>query len=182
MESAFAWLGRIFDAILEFIPRRVIIRDTHRGVKWSLWRGPREMEPGVRIWWPLISDIELIVVARQTHNMVVQSLMTADGKEIVVGGVVIYKINDVVQAIGKNNWQPSDTVNDITQAAIVDVVTRWKLADLLEHVSNDVEKELTLRCRKKLRQYGIYVVRAALTDLSTCRQLNHSGINITVGS
>ena len=152
METAFSWLGQIFDALLQFVPRRVIVRATEGGVKWSLWREPREIKPGVRIYWPLISDVEILVTARQSINTRTQSLMTKDGKTVVAGGVVVYKISDVVQAIGKNNWNPEETCADIAQAAIVDVIASWNLN-------------------------GVYVSRAALTDFSIVKQLNHSGIS-----
>jgi regulator of protease activity HflC (stomatin/prohibitin superfamily) len=181
MDAAFAWLSQIVEAMLQLVPRRVIIRATERGVKWSLWREPKEMRPGIRIYWPLITDIEVTVVARQTINLPTQSLMTKDGKTVVAGGVVIYKISDIVKAIGSLNWSPEDTAGDITQAAIVEVVAKWNCDALLANISGKVEEQLTNTCRKQLRQFGVYVNRAALVDFSTVNQLNHSGINIVVG-
>lgn len=178
MEAAFAWLGQIFDALLQFVPRRVIVRATEGGVKWSLWREPREIKSGFRIYWPLITDIEIIIIARQTLNTPSQSLMTRDGKTVVAGGVMIYKINDIVQAIGKQNWNPDDTAGDITQAAIVDVISKWNCDELLKNISGKVEEQLTNVCRKQLRQYGVYVSRAALDNFSIVRQINHSGISM----
>ena len=175
--EAFSWIGQIFDSILQLFPRRVIVRATESGVKWSLWKEPKVMEPGIRFYWPLITDIEVAVVARQTLSMPTQALMTRDGKTVVAGGVIIYEINDVVQAIGKNNWSPEDTARDIAQAAIVDVVSKWECQELLENISGKVEEQLTLSCRKQLRQYGVYVSRAALDNFSTVKQLNHTGIN-----
>lgn len=181
MGTAFGWLSQIIEAVLQFIPRRVIIRATEGGVKWSLWRDPKEMKPGVRFYWPLISDIEVLVVARQTLNTATQSLMTKDGKTVVAGGVIVYNISDVVQAIGKKNWSPEDTAGDIAQAAIVGVISKWDCFDLLANISGKVETQLTETCRRQLRQYGVYVTRAALVDFSTVRQLNHSGISINIG-
>lgn len=177
MESAFAWLGQIFEALLQFFPRRTIIRATHAGVKWR-WRGdPVELKSGVRWYWPLLTDIETHVVARQTVNTRTQALVTKDNKQVVVGGVVIYSINDIVQAIGKLNWMPDDTVRDIAQAAIVKEIVALTYGEVLEGIGSDqVEQDLTTRCRKMLRQYGIYVHRAALTDFSPCRTLNLLGI------
>jgi regulator of protease activity HflC (stomatin/prohibitin superfamily) len=181
MDAAFAWLSQIVEALLQLIPRRVIIRATERGVKWSLWREPQEMMPGIRFYWPLITDIEVTVVARQTINLPTQSLLTKDGQTVVVGGVVIYKISDVVQAIGKINWSPEDTAGDITQAAIVEVISGRTSDNILKNISGEVEKQLTSICRKQLRQFGVHVSRAALVDYSTAMQLNHSGVNIMVG-
>lgn len=177
MESAFAWLGQIFDALLQFFPRRIIVRATHAGVKWR-WRGePVELKTGVRWYWPLLSEVELHVVARQTVNTRTQALVTKDNKSVVVGGVVVYSINDIVQAIGKLNWMPDDTVKDIAQAAIVQEVVAMNYEEMLNGVVNgEVEKDLTARCKKMLRQYGIYIHRAALTDFSPCKTLNLLGV------
>lgn len=181
MDAAFAWLSQIVEALLQLIPRRVIIRATERGVKWSLWREPQEMLPGIRFYWPLITDIEVTVVARQTINLPTQSLLTRNSKTVVAGGVVIYKISDIVKAIGKQNWSPEDTAGDITQAAIVEVIASRDYANILENISGDVEEQLTAICRKQLRQFGVYVSRAALVDFSTVIPLNHSGVSINIG-
>ena len=178
----FTWLNDIIVAILEFVPRRIIVRSTHRGVKWRPRRGPVELKPGWHIWWPLLSEIEVTPVARQTLNTHTQALMTKEGKQVVAGGVVVYSIQDIVKAIGKQNWDVESTVNDITQAAIVEVVTAWNIDDLLKEISEKVEEELTTTCRKALRQYGVYVHRTALTDFSACRALNLLGVNLSVGA
>jgi regulator of protease activity HflC (stomatin/prohibitin superfamily) len=180
MEGAFAWLSQIIEALLQFIPRRVIVKATERGVKWTLWQEPKEMKPGFRVWWPLITAIEVVVVARQSFNTPTQALETKDGKTVVAGGVIIYKINDVVQAIGKSNWCPESTAQDITQAAVMSVVSQWKHDELLENIDEKVEQQLTEKCRKDLRQFGIYPTRVALTDFSATRNLNHSGIKLNV--
>lgn len=138
------------------------------------------MEPGFRVWWPLLSEIEVIPVARQTLNTPTQALMSKDAQQVVAGGVVVYSIYDIVKAIGERNYDVDETVNDISQAAIVDVVTAWDLHDLLENIGDQVELDLTDTCRKQLRQYGVYVHRAALTDFSQSRTLNITGVNLSV--
>jgi len=138
------------------------------------------MEPGFRVWWPLLSEIEVIPVARQTLNTPTQALMSKDAQQVVAGGVVVYSIYDIVKAIGERNYDVDETVNDISQAAIVDVVTAWDLHDLLENIGGKVEEDLTDTCRRQLRQYGVYVHRAALTDFSHSRTLNITGVNVSV--
>jgi len=176
----FSWLNDIILALLELIPRRVIIRATHRGVKWRMHRGPVEMKPGFRVWWPLLSEIELIPVARQTLNTETQALMSKDAQQVVAGGVVVYSIANVVKAIGERNYDVDETVNDISQAAIVEVVTAWDLHDLLENINGEVETQLTDTCRKQLRQFGVYVHRVAFTDFSVCQTQNLLGVNLQV--
>jgi regulator of protease activity HflC (stomatin/prohibitin superfamily) len=176
----FQWLGDIINALLEFVPRRVIVRATHGGIRFGPRGGSTELKPGWHIWWPLIHEIDLIPVARQTINTSTQALMTLDGKQVVVGGVIIYRVNNVVQAIGKQNYDLDETVNDIFQAAIVEVITSWTSEKLLKEINGKVEEDLTDTCRKQLRCFGVYVSRAALTDYSECRSLNLLGINLSV--
>ena len=184
METAFGWLGKIFDALLQFIPQLIIVRNTHQAVKWK-WGGRAvAISKGTRTWyWPLITEMETIVVARQTLNLATQCLMTMDQKQVVVGGFIVYHINDVVQAIGEKNWDVESTVGDISMAAIVEEVMQHNLDDLLTSVSlgadGDFNTSLTANCRKQLRQYGVYVDRAGLTDFSTCRVYKILGADIT---
>jgi regulator of protease activity HflC (stomatin/prohibitin superfamily) len=178
METAFAWLGQIFEAILQLVPRRVIVRATEGGVKWSLWREPIEMKPGIRIYWPLISDIQVGNVARDSFNTPTQPLQTRDGKEVLAGGVVVYHINDVIQAWGKQNVDPANTAQDITQAVIATVISRHSHKYILEHMCDKIEEEITAKARKQLRQFGVYVSRAGLAAFSTTRCLHISGVEI----
>jgi regulator of protease activity HflC (stomatin/prohibitin superfamily) len=181
MEPAFAWLGQIFEALLQFVPRRVIVRATERGVKWSLWREPKEMMPGIRFYWPLISDIEIVIVARQSFNTPHQPLQTQDGVEVVAGGVVVYSIQNVSRAIGKTNWSPEDTAQDIVQAVLAAVITSHEHEYILANLNDKIEIEITLECRKQLRKYGVRVSRAGLCAVSSTRNWHHSGIEINVG-
>lgn len=180
MDTALGWLGQIFEALLELVPRRVIVKGTEGGVKWSLWREPKEVRPGICFYWPLITAIEIIIVARQSFNTPKEPLQTSDGVEVVAGGVVVYNINDVVQAIGKKNWSPEETAQDIVQGVLAAIVTKHTHEELLTGISDTIEEEITENCRRQLRKYGVYVERAGLCAFSSTRNWHHSGIDIQV--
>lgn len=167
--EAIAWL---FDAMISWVPRIIIVAKTHGGVKWIRGHKIKELVPGLYWYWPLTTSYSLIPTGRQTLNTPPQTLMSKDGKQVVASGVVVYSIKDVVQAIGHRNWDVDETANDITQAAIVSIITHRSLQELLENICDGVEVDLTDACRKQLRQYGVYVHRAALVDYSTCKTLN----------
>lgn len=170
METAFAWLGQIFEAILKFVPRVLIIRATHAGVKWQHGHEVKPLLSGLHVYWPLVTEIEVIVTARQTLNLPTQVLTTKDNKKVVVGTVVVYKIRDVVQAIGKINWDVDTTINDITQAAVVSVIAKHTLQELLDMIPPDqLNNLLTIATRKELRQFGVFVSRCKLTDFADCK-------------
>jgi len=167
----FDLLSQIFQAVLSVIPRLLIVRATHRGIKWRRGHTAVEMAPGLHVYWPLVSEVEMVVVARQTVNPSSQSLLTLDHKQVTVSGVVVYRINNAVLAYGEKNWDVDTTIGDITQAAIVRIVSKWPLEYLLKNLCDAVEKELTEECRKELRPFGLLVQRAAFTDFTTCKML-----------
>jgi regulator of protease activity HflC (stomatin/prohibitin superfamily) len=167
METAFSWISEIAQWLGRFIPRLLIVRSTHAGVKFRHGKRPEPLAPGLRFYWPLVTEVEVIPIARQTHNLPTQALLTADGKKVVVSGVVVYKIKDIVATIARN-WDVSDTINDITMVAIMQVVTTHTLEYLLKHLTDEVQDKLTHETRKKLRVYGVGVYWTALTDFAEC--------------
>ena len=183
MESIFGLIGQFLDGILSIIPRLVIIRATHNAVKWRHGKHPIAVPPGLTIYWPLVTEMEMMVVARQTLNLPTQVLMTRDKKQVVVGAFIVYKISDIVQAIGERNWDVESTVADITQAAIVEEIMGRDLDDLLAGISggkkSERNKALTANCCAELRQFGVHVGRAGLTDFATCRVHKVLGGDIT---
>ena len=174
MDAAFAWLGQIAEWLGSFIPRIKIVRSTHGGVRFRNGKDAIEIKPGVIIYWPIVTEVDIIPVARQTHNLPSQSLLTKDGKTVVVGGVVVYSIKDVVACMARN-WDISDTLNDITMLAIAQVITSHTLEYLQTNQTGEVLKQLTSATRKKLRSYGVKVHRTALTDFSTCMVIKNIG-------
>jgi len=174
MDGALGWISEIIHWFGRFIPRLVIVRATHAGVRFRRGRDAYPVPPGLHIYWPLCTEMEVIPVARQTHNLPSQALLTRDGKRVVAGGVVVYRITDIVAAISRN-WDVSDTLNDISMLAITEVVTTHDLAHLLEHLTDDVQQKLTHVTRKRLRQYGVQVYRAFLTDFSECLIIRNIG-------
>ena len=172
METAFGWLGQIFDALLQFVPRITIVRNTHAAVKWKPFGKVVAIEGGRRtFYWPLVTEIDQIVVARQTDTLPPQVLTTKDGKAVAVGAFMVYRISDVVKAIGEKNWDVESTVRDITMASITEEVASRGLNQILDTMSGEgnFHEILTSNCRKQLRQFGVYVERVGLTDFAECK-------------
>lgn len=167
METAFAWLSNLIDSIAALIPRLKIIRSTHGGVKFKNGKKPIEIRPGLIFYWPLTTEIEIIPTARQTNNLPSQCLLTKDGKTVVVGGVVIYSINDVVAGVSRN-WSLDQTINDIAMISITKVITEHTLEYLQNNLTNSIAKSLTKEARARLKSYGVRVHKVALTDFSRC--------------
>lgn len=172
----FSFLNDIIQSLLKFIPRPIIVRLTHAGVKWRFGRWAKELKPGWHWIWPFTTDYEVIVTARQTHHLSTQSLVTLDGKQIAVGTLIVFSIRDIMKAIGQRNWDTDATVNDITLAIVVDEITKLNYEDLHKEISGRVAHELSQKCRKQLRQFGVYVHRVRLTEIAPVKTLKLLGL------
>jgi len=161
----FSWLSDIFNGLLSLVPRPVIVRATHGGVKWRFGKHVIELRPGWHWYWPLFTDIILIVVARQTHKVSKpQAIESLDGISLAVGTLIVYTINDVVKAIGQTNWDVDSTINDIVESATVHVFSKRNYAETRKRLCSDVESELTKQCKRELTKYGVLVQQARVTD------------------
>lgn len=170
MESAFAWLSELVHTFYKFIPHILIIRATHGGVKWVRGKKIKPLAPGLHFYWPLTTEVEILVTARQTLAIPDQVLATKDGKTVVVKTLVVYKIRDVVHAVGRVNWDVDTTINDLTQSAVVRVIATHTYEEIMQGIRDDtLTQTLTTEVRKELRQFGVYVVRSKLVDFATCR-------------
>ncbi len=174
MENAFAWLSDLILWIGNLLPHWRIVRITHAGVKFRHGKKAIEIKPGICWFWPAVTEVDIIPVARQTHNLPTQALMTRDGKKVVVSGVVVYRIKDIVKTMARN-WDVADTLNDITMIAITHVITKHDFAYIMEHICDDIQDKLTKETRIKLRQYGVQVFRTALTDFCTALVIKNIG-------
>lgn len=174
----FTWLSNIFNGILSFIPRPQIIRATHGGVKWRLGKKVIKLSPGWPWYWPLTTDIEIIVTARQTYKLPKpQFIKTADNITIAVGWVLVYSINDVVKAIGQQNWDVETTINDVTQSIVACAINTKDYVEIQKNLATTVSSELTQLCKKELNKFGVLVQQVKITDFAETEVKMILGLN-----
>jgi regulator of protease activity HflC (stomatin/prohibitin superfamily) len=170
------WITQFIDLIISVFPRFVKIRATHRGVKWPWCRKPVQMQPGLRIVWPLVTEWEVIVVARQTDPLPPQSLTLADGTTVAVKGLCVYEVDNVVLAYGERNWDITSTVQDLSMAAITEVVTKITREEL-KSISK-INGRITRRVRSWLKEYGVSVEKCRLVEVSVSRTIRLLGNDV----
>lgn len=183
MDAALGWLGDIIRALLLVIPRLLIVRTTHAGVKFRYGSNVLELthENGIRgtglhIYWPLVTECEIVPIKRQTTNLDAQYLDTADGRTVGVSGILVYEISDVVALLTKT-YDYEDTIRDLALATIKTVVIGRSM-EALRANSADMDRELTRTLRSELRRFGVRTIRVTLSDIAPCRVLGHWGINL----
>jgi len=176
----FEWLNTIAEALLEFFPRRIIITATHHGIKWKWGCEPVDLEPNVHWYWPLVTEVAQYPVARQTLKLDSQTLMTSDLKKVMARGMITYRISNIIDACGEHNFDIDDTVADITQSCIFDLITGWTLEELISDVEGNIDA-MTEAAQEALNDYGVVVYKVKLTDFSEVRSINLAGLELNVG-
>ncbi len=175
METLWAQLSQLLSWIGSWVPRLLVVRQTHGGVKFVRGKNLVILKPGINWYWPLVTQYECWPVSRQTVNLSTQTLETSDGHAIIVGGVISYSISDPIQAFGQT-WDFNEVLSDISMLAIAAVVSQTPLVELRQNFSNGtLKKSLTRRVRKELKSYGVKVSRAYLSDFAQAMVLRTIG-------
>jgi regulator of protease activity HflC (stomatin/prohibitin superfamily) len=159
------WLTDLVRWVAQIVPRIVIVRTTHSGVKFVRGRWPKAMAPGLHLAWPITTSWTVYPIARQSVNLNTQTLITKDNVTIAVGAIVVYEVSDILELIA-HAYDPDDTISDISLAAVKSYVVAATLNDL-RHARMD--RMLTKRIQKALAPWGVKVIRAQLSDLAPCR-------------
>jgi regulator of protease activity HflC (stomatin/prohibitin superfamily) len=169
MDSALAWIGWIAQWIGQFIPRWVIVDTTHGAVKWIKGSRVVALGPGLHWYWPVTTNFNTYPTARQATDLRTQTLETEDGLTIVVGGIIVYEINDV-EAILAHTYDPEQTIKDISLSAIHRVLVRKSYPAIKAEVrSGSLERDLKTEVKRELGRYGVKVIKVAITDLAKTR-------------
>lgn len=174
MDSALAWVGQIAAWVGQWIPRWIILDTTEGAVKFRGGKTPIECGPGVHFYWPARTKIQEYPTARQGERLQSQTMVTADGRTIVVGGMLVYSVTEILKLVA-TTFDPQGTVKDIALTAVHDVCCRMDWQTLqTEQQRSTLDTKLKNAAQKQLTDYGVKVEKLMLTDLAPCRVLRLS--------
>lgn len=178
IDSAFGWLGDIVRWLGQFFPRWQVLSPTFAAVKQVGWSFRRKRYPGVRRvvkkegivwWWPATTELMLWPVARQANNLQPQIIVTTDDKTVIVGGLIVFEIEDIELAVCQT-YDTDDTIRDLALAAIHDACIQYSYADLqASNRSGRLNTAMKAEARTRLQPFGVRVLAVRLTDLALCR-------------
>lgn len=191
MGEAFAWIGYIVEWIGRFFPRWQILNPTEGGVKFvgymlpvrfrAYWGrvlrtghydGPMRMEvlgAGIHWFWPATTEFQFYPVVRQADNLPAQTIVTMDGRNIAVGGMMVYEVTDLGKLISTTH-SAVKLIQDVSLTAIHDVCCDMTWENLVtEQRKGTLNTKLRRAAHKQLEEYGINVIKCMLTDLAPTR-------------
>lgn len=177
--DVFSIIGEILRSLLKVVPKLVIVRTTHEGIKFKYGSTVTKInsknglglfsKTGIHVYWPLVTEVEIIPIMRQTADLHSQYLSTKDNVTIGLSGVLVYQISDVEKTLTAC-YNYEETIPEISLAAIKKVVITYDFKYLQEN-GDLVDKHLTKEMRGFLKPYGVRVVSVCLSDFSRCRVL-----------
>ncbi len=154
----------------------IIIRDYEEAVLLRFGKFHAVLKPGMHIKIPLLDEVIDQHVVITTLSLDAQSLYTIDKQNIVVKGVIKYKISDVKTFL-LEVYDAQDALSDMSQSIIKNVIMSMTLDECTD---TELDNTLTKKVRVEARKWGVEVQQVTLTDLAPIRSfrfINDSFLN-----
>lgn len=166
METAFAWLGQLIQWFAKFIPHVLFIDITQAAIKFRLGDEITRLLPGrLHVYWPFVSVVKIVDIARQTLDLTTQTFETKDGASVLVSGMITYQVTDPV-ALLTTVYDPDNTIRDVGMTVIQEVLIQYTYDELRNGtVEGTLRKELVREAQRELKTFGIKVLKVGLKDL-----------------
>lgn len=164
------WLISIWG---QFVPY-TIVNQQNKGLRLRFGKYHEVIDPGIHFKIPFFDEIFDQHVLWTTYSMPAQSLTTKDGKDIVVKGIIKYRIIDF-KTYTLEVYDATDAISDMTQGIIFDII-KEKTWDELQN--SDLKPIITRKVRNEAKRWGIEVETVTLSDLAkikSIRLLNDAG-------
>lgn len=143
----------------------VIVPHYQEGVLLRLGKFKKVLYPGLHWKIPIFDEVIDHHVVVTTISLPAQSLYTKDRQNIVVKGVIKYKIFDV-KIFLLEVYDAKDAISDMTQSIIKNIITDLSLE---ECTNMDIDAILTKKSRVEARKWGVEIQQVTLTDLAPIR-------------
>jgi regulator of protease activity HflC (stomatin/prohibitin superfamily) len=131
------------------------------------------LKPGVHLYWPIVTEIEICAVVRQVLPVKTQVLETQDGETVVASGLIVYEITDALTFLADNE-NAFETLDDVATAAIRKVVVGTSHRELVAGRAK-LDNRLTAETQRLLSTFGVRVEYARLTDFARVEAYHLSG-------
>lgn len=166
MTDLFGHLFEFISSFWESLTFWIVVKEYEFGVVLRLGKFHRRIDAGLHWKIPFFDEALTCHNTITTLNLKSQSLTTKDNKDVVISGIVKYKINNPKTYLLEVN-DAVDAINDITQGKIKELVVRKTWEELREMKDNEVEELVDSETKK----WGIKVYYITITDLALIRSI-----------
>lgn len=173
----------MFDKLIELITNWIeqilpvfIVRQYEMAVVLRNGKYKKTYHPGIYYKIPFFDEVIAQHVVVTTLSLPPQSLYTKDKQNIVVKGLVKYRIADVKTFL-LEVYDAQDAISDMTQSIIKNIVMDKTLD---ECVDSEIDNTLSKKARVEAKKWGVDIQQVTLTDLAPIRSfriINDTVIN-----
>jgi regulator of protease activity HflC (stomatin/prohibitin superfamily) len=170
---------RLIDVITEwwaYLMPAIIIPNYEEAVLLRNGKFVKVLGPGFHVKLPIFDEVISQHVVVTTLSLPAQSLYTKDKQNIVVKGVVKYKIADV-KIFLLEVFDAQDALADMTQSIIKNIIITTSIEECLDL---ELDNVLTKKVRVEARKWGVEIQQVTLTDIAPIRSyrlINDSVLN-----
>lgn len=164
----------MFDKLIEIITHWwlqltpvIIVRDYEEAVLLRFGKFKALLKPGIHFKIPLFDEVIEQHVVVTTLSLDAQSLYTRDRQNIVVKGLIKYKIADVKTFL-LEVYDAQDALSDMSQSIIKNVIMSMTLEECTDC---ELDNTLTKKVRVEARKWGVEVQQVTLTDIAPIRSI-----------
>ena len=125
--------------------------------------------PGLNWKWPIIGAWETVTTALTTQHIGPQSLVTEDGKNFVVNGVVKYRVKDP-RPLCCDVEDEIDVLQDVSLSAVRQVLSMYSWTWLISRDSN-LEVDILKLIKKGVWGMGFDIQSYTITDLAPIKTI-----------
>ena len=166
-------IGQLFQFIASWVPRLIHVDVRHRGVRFVRGLEPVLVEPGLRVYWPLTTELTVWPVISHTLQLDSQSLRTSDGESVELRLRLVYSTDDPVLLLN-TLYEPDDSIPDLALGAAAEVVCSHTLEEMFADIQS-TNRELLQATRRPLGRVGVRVRKAQVASLVRVSAIKHFG-------
>ena len=173
----------MFDKLIEllsnwwyYVTPVVIIPTYEEAVLLRFGHFKKVLRPGFHVKLPIFDEVITQHVVVTTLSLAAQSLYTQDKQNIVVKGVIKYRIADVKTFL-LEVFDAQDALADMTQSIIKNIIISTTIDDCIDP---EIDNVLTKKVRVEARKWGVDIQQVTLTDIAPIRSfriINDSILN-----
>lgn len=172
------FLNKIFEKLLAILPSIVMVEPTERGARLSRGGKYRIIGPGLYIVWPIVQRVIRMDVITQVVDLAPQTIRTKDGIELVVSGIIRYRIIDIEKAL----FAVQDLDKALSTLALAVILEYVRIKTMNECEDTEaVKKELRHGLAEAASGWGVKIETVGLTDWGRVRSVRLFGDNLRFG-
>jgi regulator of protease activity HflC (stomatin/prohibitin superfamily) len=159
---------KLIDLIINwfnYLTPAVIIPNYEEAVLLRNGHFKKVLGPGFHVKLPVFDEVITQHVVVTTLSLAAQSLYTKDKQNIVVKGVIKYRIADV-KIFLLEVFDAQDALADMTQSIIKNIIISSSLEQCIDPEMDNV---LTKKVRAEARKWGVDIQQVTLTDIAPIR-------------